>query len=254
MYNDNYKMTAVDACVGSYLKHYGTKGMKWRQHGEGKRWQSHAVYANGMKDPDTKEKGGKLRSVAKGVKSGVVNGASAVKKEVGDYHRAKTPEEIKQFIGKLDERYAKAKGNVSKFGLKAEKTLATVKLGKKLRRAGTRHVGAAVGAAAAATTMTKGAKALRVYNTQQKFKFLRGMKEFTDFVPAIKNFYFYPGATASRVAEGHRYLTNYLMTAPQLSLILPTIIPTLSTAAFVLGTGIDTGLSYRRGRRELNNS
>lgn len=46
-----------DALTESYLMHYGTPGMHWRQQGPGKRWQSQAVYAQGRLNPDARVKG-----------------------------------------------------------------------------------------------------------------------------------------------------------------------------------------------------
>ena len=249
--------------------HYGTKGMKRGQHDPNKRWQSHAVYAQGKPNPNAKVRGKKedrklagadydgdtvykaptgksvrypggwapqsaykkTGTVAAGIKSGVKNAASAVKKEVTDYHRAKTPKEIKQFIGKLDQRYSNAKGNVSKFGLKAEKTMATIKLGKQLRRPASRYAGTVAGAASAAATMKVGSKVVAARNMAKQFAYLhsKGIN---------------PGFIANSFLTGPGL--------PQVNLISPSVVPALSGAMFALGVGIDTGLSYRRGRRELN--
>ena len=48
-----------DELCHSYLIHFNTLGSHWYRHGEGKRWQSHAVYAQGRPNPDAKVRGQK---------------------------------------------------------------------------------------------------------------------------------------------------------------------------------------------------
>lgn len=49
-------MTAVDNVAALYLMHEGTPGMHWYRNGPGKRWQTQAVYAHGMPDPNALQK------------------------------------------------------------------------------------------------------------------------------------------------------------------------------------------------------
>lgn len=46
-----------DELCQTYLMHYGTPGMHWRQQGPGKRYQSQAVYAQGRPNPDAMVRG-----------------------------------------------------------------------------------------------------------------------------------------------------------------------------------------------------
>ena len=43
--------------VDNYLMHFGVPGQKKGQHDPNRRWQSHAVYAQGMPNPDAKVRG-----------------------------------------------------------------------------------------------------------------------------------------------------------------------------------------------------
>ena len=61
----NDTSNTFDNIVDDYLIHSNVMGSHWYQHDPNRRWQSQAVYAKGMPNPDGKVRGGKKKELEK---------------------------------------------------------------------------------------------------------------------------------------------------------------------------------------------